>query len=387
MTIAHSAQAPAQAGAQYRARITETYNPQDWQPHPNDATLFQRSDWLTPLYGSIADHEPGVTPLFAELRDEAGALAFRLPLIRRKAGGLRVIEFADLNMSDFNAPLLGPAAPSTTAAAQQARRVLHQALPPHDLLRLVKMPAEIGAESHKRPNPLLLAARPMLSGANGNLVTMGADWNEYHFSLEKTVRKELERSWRVFSREPGSALRVYTDPAEALALLEDMERVQRARMEKLGQFYGMEQPVTAALYRRLLADVGGYPFLTALTANGEMVASLLGLRDGETYLMIRLVHASGPWSKVSPGRLLIHKTMEMLHDQGYRRIDFSIGNYAYKRRFGPVRTPLYDIAAPATLLGVPASLRMRAGAFLRRYPQARDTVRRLLGKPSLREEN
>ena len=78
--------------------------------------------------------------------------------------------------------------------------------------------------------------------------------------------------------------------------------------------------------------------------------------------------------------------MEMLHDQGYRRIDFSIGNYAYKRRFGPTRTPLYDLAIPATMLGVPASLRCHAGALVRRYPGLRDTVRRLLGKPGLREE-
>jgi CelD/BcsL family acetyltransferase involved in cellulose biosynthesis len=151
----------------------------------------------------------------------------------------------------------------------------------------------------------------------------------------------------------------------------------------------MEDPVTAGLYRRLMQDgaPSGFAYLTTLTARDEMVAALLGLRDGENYVMTRLVNAGDAWSKVSPGRLLIHKTMEMLHGQGYRRIDFSIGNYAYKRRFGPVRTPLYDIATPGTLLGVPAAIRMRAGAFLRQYPGARDTVRRLLGKPPLREEN
>jgi CelD/BcsL family acetyltransferase involved in cellulose biosynthesis len=229
----------------------------------------------------------------------------------------------------------------------------------------------------------------MLSAANGNLLLLKDNWTDQHFGMPKTFRKELERSWRVFSRADGAAFTIVTDGGEALKLLARMEQAQRARMAELGQPYHMEDPVTAGLYRRLMAAgvPSGFAYLTVLTAGEEMVAALLGLRDGENYVMTRLVHAGDAWSKVSPGRLLIHKTMELLHGQGYRRVDFSIGNYAYKRRFGPVRTPLYDIAAPATLLGVPASLRMRAGAFLRRYPQARDTVRRLLGKPSLREEN
>lgn len=380
----------AQTDMRYHVRVTNTYNARDWQPRPDQATVFQRADWLTPLYESLAENEPGITPLFAEISDDAGALAFRLPLLQRKVRGIRQIEFADLGMSDFNAPLLGPASPLSEAPARKAWAALKQALPPHDLLRLMKMPLGIGTQAvGERPNPLLLATSTMLSGANGNLLLMKDNWTDQHFGMSKNIRKELERSWRVFSRAEDTAFTIVNDADEALKLLDRIEQAQRIRMAELGQPYHMEDPVTAGLYRRLIVTgaPSGFAYLTVLTAGDEMVAALLGLRDGESYVMTRLVNAGDAWSKVSPGRLLIHKTMEILHAQGYRRIDFSIGNYAYKRRFGPVRTPLFDIAAPGTLVGVPAALRMRAGAFMRQYPQARDTVRRLLGKPSLREEN
>ena len=376
---------PARTETEYRVRVMPGFTAQDWQPRPGEATLFQRRDWLAPFYDAVAEHKPEIIPLTAEVGDVHGNLAFRLPLLMGQRGRLRVIVFADLNMTDFNAPLLGPAAPFGEAAARDAWKQLRASLPSHDLLHFTKMPATIGA----RPNPLLLAARPMPCAANGNLLTMGEDWNGFHFGLEKTVRKELERSWRVFTRDAGAALQVIEDGDEAVALLAQMEAMQRARMAEIGQPYELEAPVTAGFYRRLLATgvPSGFAFLTALKAGDELVAALLGVRDGETYVMIRLVHAGGKWSNVSPGRLLIHKTLELLHGKGYRRFDFSVGNYAYKRRFGPTRTPLFDIARAASPLGLAAAMRLRAGAFLRQHPEARATVRRWLGKPASREEN
>jgi CelD/BcsL family acetyltransferase involved in cellulose biosynthesis len=383
MSLAEIAQPVAASVAGFRARLT-AFRPEDWMPRPGEATLFQTRDWLTPFYAAVAAHHPDAAPLVAEVTDEDGALAYRLPLLLCR-GRLRRISFADLNMTDFNAPLLGPAAPCSADAAARALRALKAALPPHDLLSFTKMPPQIGG----RPNPLLLARPGHLSAVNGNLLLMGDAWDDFHFGLEKTVRKELERSWRVFSRAPHTQYRHITDADEALAMLETINQVQKARIGSLGEVYGMDAPVTADFHRRLLRDgvPTGFTCLTVLTSGGELVAALLGVRDAETYLMIRLVHAPGDWAKVSPGRLLIHRTLHQLHGEGYRRFDFSIGNYPYKRRFGPTRTSLYDLVSAATPLGTLALLRAEAGALLRSHPRTHETVRRLLGKPPSREEN
>src|SRR6185295_8462957 len=101
----------------------------------------------------------------------------------------------------------------------------------------------------------------------------------------------------------------------------------------------------------------------------------------------RLTHAGGAWGTSSPGRLIIERTLAHFHCEGVRRFDFSVGNFAYKRRFHAVRQPMRDYSEALSLRGLVAHGRVLAGERLRRYPELRARVRRLLGKPDQREEH
>jgi CelD/BcsL family acetyltransferase involved in cellulose biosynthesis len=70
-----------------------------------------------------------------------------------------------------------------------------------------------------------------------------------------------------------------------------------------------------------------------------------------------------------------------------RHFDFSIGNYAYKRRFGVVPVALAEITAALSWRGWPFALRDRAARELHRYPKLATRVTRALGRPASREEN
>jgi hypothetical protein len=119
----------------------------------------------------------------------------------------------------------------------------------------------------------------------------------------------------------------------------------------------------------------------------KAVATLLGIRCGARYVMIRISNAGDKWSNCSPGRLIIERTMAALHRDGVREFDFSIGNYAYKRRFGVTRLPLVDVSAALSWRGLPYALRDRAARELRSYPKLSAWLKRALGKPLSREEN
>ena len=160
-------------------------------------------------------------------------------------------------------------------------------------------------------------------------------------------------------------------------------------MQSLGLNFILNDETCAAFYRNLVRDgVGnGYALVSVLSVGDEVVATLLGIRSGARYVMIRISNAGDKWSNCSPGRLIIERTMAALHRDGVREFDFSIGNYAYKRRFGVERIALLDISAALSWRGIPYALRDRAARELRKYPGLASYVKRALGKPPSREEN
>jgi CelD/BcsL family acetyltransferase involved in cellulose biosynthesis len=78
--------------------------------------------------------------------------------------------------------------------------------------------------------------------------------------------------------------------------------------------------------------------------------------------------------------------MAALHKEGVRQFDLSIGNYAFKRRFGAARFPLADVSIALGWRGIPYALRDRAARELRSHPRLAAYVGRALGKPPSREE-
>jgi CelD/BcsL family acetyltransferase involved in cellulose biosynthesis len=355
---------------------------------PDDATPFQNWQWLDAWYGAFASVD-NVEPLIAIVSNAAtGEHAMLLPLIRRTHNGIRIVEPADLELTDYNAPLLGTAAPRDVKSARAMWKDLRGALRRlpggADLVRLRKMPVETAG----RPNPLALLAAAGPCALNGNVVTTGDDFDAWRFRLERTVRKELERSWRVFARDPAAAFKIVTDKDEALRVLSTMESQQGDRMQHLGLNFILNDETYAAFYRNLVHDnvANGYAVLSALTVGDEVVATLLGIRQGARYVMVRISNAGDKWSNCSPGRLIIERTMAALHKDGLREFDFSIGNYAYKRRFGVARVALVDFTAALSWRGIPYALRDRAARWLRGHPRLAQRLKRALGKPASREE-
>jgi CelD/BcsL family acetyltransferase involved in cellulose biosynthesis len=353
-----------------------------------NVTPFQDVHWLDAWYHAFAD-TAGVEPLIAVISNAAtNEQALLLPLIRRTQNGIRIVEPADLDLTDYNAPMLGGAAPRDAQAARAMWKDLRDALKRlpggADLIRLRKMPVETGG----RPNPLALLDGAGPCSLNGNIVTTGADFDAWRFTLERTVRKELERSWRVFTRDTAASFRIVTDKEQALRIFSTMETQQSDRMQHLGLNFVLNDETYAAFYRDLVSEnvANGYAVLSALTVGEEVVAALLGVRQGSRYVMVRISNAGEKWSNCSPGRLIIERTMAALHRDGIRQFDFSIGNYAYKRRFGVKRIALVDFTAALSWRGTPYALRDRAARWLRGHPKLADHVKRALGKPPSREE-
>jgi CelD/BcsL family acetyltransferase involved in cellulose biosynthesis len=372
--------------ARYRVELFDDWK--DAASRWNEARApapFQDFRWLGAWYGAFTEAD-AVIAIISDARTlEQVAL---LPLVRRTRRGVRIVEFADLDLTDYNAPLLGSAAPRDASAAQAMWQDLLAALTRMqggaDLIRLRKLPCDLDG----RPNPLALLEGTSRSAVNGNLVTTGDNFDAWRHSLGRNARKGFLKSWRVFSRDPEAQFRIITDPGEASRVMAAMEVQQGARMQVLGLSYSLNNQAYAAFYRDLVAVNlrTGYAVLTALTVGDEVVATLLGIRNGSRYVMVRSSNAGEKWASCSPGLLVIERTMEALHADGVRSFDFGTGDYAYKRKFGVTQLPLLNITRALSRRGKPLAFRDRIVRELRRFPRLAARISRALGTRSMREE-
>jgi CelD/BcsL family acetyltransferase involved in cellulose biosynthesis len=335
----------------------------DAQAAGGAATAFQTGRFVATWYATIG---PAVgEPLRLAVHDRAtGALAALMPLVIRTLGGCRIVEFADCGVSDYNAPVLGPAAPADAPGARLLWTAVRAALPPADLVRFKRMPREIDG----RVNPLALLAPARASSGSSNVVTIDGTWADFLAGLKGTLRRQVERHWRAFRARDGAEFRHVTDPAEAARILAALERQQGARLRRRGVPYVLDAPRFAAFYRMLVVDglAEGSAILTALTRGDEVVATLLGVTRGDTYVMLRMSIGAPEWSACSPGRLVILQTMKMLRGRGFRQFDFSIGDYDYKRRFGAASRPLVELTVALSPRGWPLLAIEHAKRLVRR---------------------
>jgi CelD/BcsL family acetyltransferase involved in cellulose biosynthesis len=334
-------------------------------------TPFQSTAFLAAWYETLGSR-PAIRPVIVEVRRD-GAPSLLLPLVY-EVNGLRTLRFADADVADNNAPLLGAAAPQTPEAFHAAWLEALRVMPAADIISIGKQPDTIGGA----PNPLRWLGRPQPSPLQSHPLNLGGTFEEYSRSRTKKFRKEQERVWRVFTRAPGATFALVTEPAGALAILSDMDRLQAARMAEVGAAYQLGEPIYASFYRAVVGRgvESGAVVLGALTAGDETVGALLGVSNGEEVAFVRLAHAGGEWANCSPGRLVIERTLMALHERGIRRFDFSIGDQHYKEPFGVGTGPLSDVDVPLTWRAWPAIAANRARAQLRQFR----TLRAMYGR-------
>ncbi|MDN3276799.1 GNAT family N-acetyltransferase [Frankia sp. RB7] len=339
-------------------------------------TAFQHGYWLGAWYEAFH----GVAPLIAVITDAAtGKDIAIVPMFSHVRRGIRVIEFADLGVSDNNAPILACDATFDAAGAQAIGAALVDALRAlpdgFDLLRLKKMPAYVGAKQ----NPLVSLGRLGSCSLNGNLVLTGDDYADYRASIR---RLQLPRCWRVFSRLGSARFEIATDVERARELLDVMDVQQEERMRQLGSPFVLNDDVHAGFYREVARQgvAEGYAVISALVCDKGIVATTLGVRYGATYFLLRISHTGNTWANFSPGLLVTEHTMAALHAQGVRRFDLSIGNQDYKRRLGAEPVALTDVSVALSWRGLPYVLRDHAAQGLRRHPKLAAIAARAMGK-------
>jgi len=333
------------------------------------STGFQTRDWLTVLYEELAATRralPRLVVVSDRERDEA-VLAF--PLVIAKEGLLRVANFADLGVTDYGGPMLSREPLSDRQLIRGIWRSVRAAMWDVDLIRLNRMPAEIGG----RPNPLLNLFGSAPSSVSSRQLVLPGSFASYLQSLEKKHRKDVERCYRLWEAEGNPRFyRATTDDeiAHVFATLEEQQAVWHAAH---GTEDALAEPPIRAFYERLAFDGAdaGLTALFALEAGGRIAAIVFGLLHDGTFTLLRISTGGEQWSHLSPGRLVVLETVKHLVGQGVHRFDMGVHSDPLKQAFGTEGIPLYDLVTAQDVTALPKALvheiavHFRAGRSLR----------------------
>ena len=341
------------------------------------STGFQTLNWLTVLYEELAPSHHALPRLVVVTERNSGEVCLILPLVVKNKRGLRVARFADLGVSDYGAPILGPAAPLKRRSIRRVWRAARSAMKDVDLIRLERMPAEIAG----RPNPLITRRGITLARHTGNVIEIATTVEDFLRARGKKYRKEVERCSRLWEQEGTPHFERATTPAQIARGYSALEEHQSKRHETLGSKYILDEQPYSQFYERMVMDGADLEFshLFTLEAGGQVVATLFGIVHDGTFTLLRIANGGPRWSHLSPGRLIVVEAMKYFVERGVRRFDLGMGDYAFKRGFGATEVPLYDLFIARDLKAMPRAAFHRLKGRLRQSPRVRALVRRLKG--------
>jgi CelD/BcsL family acetyltransferase involved in cellulose biosynthesis len=268
---------------------------------------------------------------------------------------LRIIEFADGGLSDYNAPLLAQDFMLSTRDMRGLWRRILRALPPADVVRLEKMPAAFAGGA----NPLQAIAETRPMSIDFWRVVLPKTRAEYEKRLTSTFLKELRRKNRRVDGHGKSAMVHAGDPQKALQVFDALAQMRTIRFQELGRDNVLAVPELRAFYEAVITEnwTEGFTSLSALEVDGQIAATLFALRHAGTYYLLLSAFRNGEWKSASPGNVMLDRMTTHLIETGTGVFDYTIGNESYKRDFAAEPQSLLAADCPTSVLGWPVAMR------------------------------
>jgi CelD/BcsL family acetyltransferase involved in cellulose biosynthesis len=331
------------------------------------ATAFQHPIWLDGIYRKLVS-QLKAAPLIVTVRDATdGRLVMVLPLVRRRYRGLRTIEFADLGVSDYVAPVASDAAIEAVAADPFACRRVRAVLKPFDVLRIRKLRSPSMAVSK-----LLGATDCSEMPVSAYAVPLGSDFAVWRSeTMSASYRKELDKKSRQLHRKGQVTFDCATDEEMIRTTLLKMREYRRRRFET-GDL--LQDQVYFDFY--LDVAIRGRSTLSRIyrvLMDGVPIAGAMGLSHEGSLLIILTGADHDTYKSQSLGSLTFEMIAKHGVSAGDRELDFTIGDEPYKAQFGAQRMPIYQIFRAGSISGA------LAGAAVQRAPWIKSITRRFSG--------
>ncbi|WP_426434708.1 GNAT family N-acetyltransferase [Bradyrhizobium genosp. P] len=328
----------------------------------SDATAFQHPLWLDSLYRKLVP-SAAAKPLVVVVRYRAtGALAVVLPLLRVRRGPMRTIEFADLRVSDYLAPVCTARTFADLLHDEDGCLKLRQLIKPFDLLRIPKLlDARMPLES------LLAAPRRVSMDTNAYATVLVAPFEQWQANaLGRSYQKELAKKWRQIQKKGALTFSCCDDSTSTLEAMEVMKKFRGPRFEAHGDGDLLQRPEYFEFYSDVaIRGLGSFVRLYAMKMDGDVIATALGLRHRDSLLVVMTAFDLAGYKSQSIGALMFERVAKDCIERGDQVLDFTIGDEPYKKTFGAQPTPMSSVTQAGSAAGSIALFALKQAPWIK----------------------
>lgn len=314
------------------------------------ASPFQHPTWLKQFYAKLGTRR-GVEPLIIVARYRPGQrLAFVLPLIRRRYSVMRIIEFADLGVCDYAAPICSVETFAAVVGSAIVCDKIRELLKPFDVLRIRKL------SDHALPlGKVLGVTRCSVMGMSAHVAALYGPYAQWRAdNMDASFRKELDKKARQLSRKGRVEFSCVCEPSLIDATLCAIREYRRFRFAvDSGDL--LQQESFFEFYGAIAADTV-LSRTYCLSLDKQPIAGVFGLSHADSFLVLLSGFDHATYKNFSIGKLLFEYIARDCIERGDRMLDFTIGDEAYKSSFGTTPTPLWMIGGTGSARGSLAGL-------------------------------
>lgn len=361
----------SQPGSTARLDVLQTFDfkGEDYQNLIQDSivTAFQSGFWLNAIYQNLAGNV-SAEPVIVTARDVVdNRLLMVLPLLRQSAFGRKIIQPADLGISDYNCVIGQTRDLERLAADPAVRAKMRELLKPFDLLLFRKQRPETFDVERFFDGTVRLK-----NSSAGHDLSMPDGFDVWRSeNLSKSTHKGLARKRRNFCKEVGELSFRVAETSE------EINSAFRFLREERGRKYPDDLLSRKAYFNFYLkAATDGAASGEAVTfigeAGGRIMTVDFGLyRHGQHLMILGAFKGDEIYKRYSLGLQGILELMHTRCNLGIMHFDFTIGDEEYKESFGTKRVGLSTIAITNGIAG-------KFGLLVYRYSsQIKGLVKRL----------
>jgi CelD/BcsL family acetyltransferase involved in cellulose biosynthesis len=311
------------------------------------ATPFQHPVWLSSLYEVLAPCRKAQKQVVT-VRGEDGRIVLVLPFVRRRFGPLRIIEYADLGVNDYAAPVLDCDEVASLAADRQVSKEIRRMLGRFDLLRIDRV-----ADSPDLMLSLITGATAKRHAYDTHIVDLPKNAEAWRAQLDPKFLRHLERKYKRLRPKGERRLRIIEDVAEVENLMERMQTFRAARFAEHRGTDLVQDPDCFRFYSAVArASVENGPGnLAVLEVAAEPAAVALNLIDRDRDIYVLVGYDVERLRNYSLGLLIVDELVQYAIGRQQAYFDLTVGDEPYKADFGARPRPVFEIRVQRTLLG------------------------------------